>query len=235
MTITAKYSGTCRRCGGSIAVGDTIDWERDQGATHTECPATQPQSQEDAPYRIGGGSGYGCDGWTEGQTIAQPTASLYADYPAHLTVVRAGRRYHRDEGMSFGVGDERGYTYWAECREATAAEASSLIQARDEATARRAASWRLCEITDMIRSEGELPGGDNTPTGDVLLDTQDIHGGGSWYVIGPEHLWYVANNGRDGDNWSRNNVVTGGAGAVGWRIPVTPALANELRSLAAIL
>lgn len=40
------------------------------------------------------------------------------------------------------------------------------------------------------------------------------------------------NNGRDGDNWSRNNVTTGGAGAIGWRIPYDEAVACELRELA---
>ena len=28
MTITAKYGGTCRKCGGTISVGGKIEWEK---------------------------------------------------------------------------------------------------------------------------------------------------------------------------------------------------------------
>lgn len=42
MTIRAKYAGRCRKCGGGICVGDEIDWERGEGASHVECPATTP-------------------------------------------------------------------------------------------------------------------------------------------------------------------------------------------------
>ncbi|NCU21821.1 hypothetical protein EOM89_14215 [Candidatus Falkowbacteria bacterium] len=38
------------------------------------------------------------------------------------------------------------------------------------------------------------------------------------------------NNGRDGDDWSYNNVRTGGAGAIGWRRPYDPAVAEQLRA-----
>ncbi|MCR4374135.1 MAG: hypothetical protein NUW22_04740, partial [Acidobacteria bacterium] len=39
MTITARYAGTCRTCGGRIAAGTAIDWTRDSGAAHVTCPA----------------------------------------------------------------------------------------------------------------------------------------------------------------------------------------------------
>jgi ribosomal protein L37E len=37
MTITAKYAGRCRRCGGRISVGDQIEWSKGEGARHVEC------------------------------------------------------------------------------------------------------------------------------------------------------------------------------------------------------
>ena len=52
-------------------------------------------------------------------------------------------------------------------------------------------------------------------------------------AVCPEYLWYVQNNGMDGDNWTLNNVRTGGVGAIGWRVPATSPLAEELRRLAA--
>lgn len=47
MTIQAKFPGRCKRCGGGIAVGESVEWERGKGATHIECPAgVQPPKRE---------------------------------------------------------------------------------------------------------------------------------------------------------------------------------------------
>jgi len=55
----------------------------------------------------------------------------------------------------------------------------------------------------------------------TLLDMQgpDIYGGGSWLHRDGTDLYYVDNNGMDGDNWSHNNYPTGGAGAICYHIP----------------
>lgn len=34
MTITSKFDGTCKRCGGSIKAGARVDWSRGYGVTH---------------------------------------------------------------------------------------------------------------------------------------------------------------------------------------------------------
>ena len=49
----------------------------------------------------------------------------------------------------------------------------------------------------------------------------NIYGGGAQYVITAEYIWHVRNNGMDGDDWSRNNIHTGGAGAIGTRFEKT--------------
>ena len=100
---------------------------------------------------------------------------------------------------------------------------------------KRAIAQRIKEIACEIRETGERPEGDNTPVGDRLFDSQDIYGGGDWFVVGTEYLWYVQNNGMDGDNWSLNNVRTGGAGAIGHRVPAPSPLTAELRRLASEL
>jgi len=50
-----------------------------------------------------------------------------------------------------------------------------------------------------------------------------IYGGGTWVVLEPNgnYFWYVINNGHDGDDWSQNNIQTGGAGAIGYRCEMT--------------
>jgi len=117
----------------------------------------------------------------------------------------------------------------------TIAGQKEAAQRRQEAPAevrKRAITQRVKEIAHEIRETGERPSGLNAPAGDRLFDTQDIYGGGDWFVAGPEYLWYVQNNGMDGDNWGLNNVRTGGAGAIGYRISATSPLTAELRGLA---
>lgn len=100
---------------------------------------------------------------------------------------------------------------------------------RDEQ--RRVAREKLKKVFDRIFAEGERPDGDNTPEGDVIPvgKGEDSNGGGRWFVIGEAHIWAVENNGREGDNWAYNNVVTSGHGAVGARIPMDPELADYIR------
>lgn len=84
----------------------------------------------------------------------------------------------------------------------------------------------------QIREKGVRPDGENLPEGEKLLDTGNVYGGGDWFVIGEDRIWYVENNGMDGDNWALNNVRTGGAGAIGWHIPFDEQMAGCLRQMA---
>jgi len=63
------------------------------------------------------------------------------------------------------------------------------------------------------------------------LNPENAWGGGEWWVIQKEWIWYVRNNGFDGDDWGRNNVQTGGAGAIGVRVPFSEELAAQIREL----
>lgn len=131
-------------------------------------------------------------------------------------------------------GDMGCYCYY---REATADEVAALDaadaaqQAAAEARQHRAAEIR--RIAEYIKSAGERPDGWNEPSGERLIDSQTIYGGGEWFVVGEDAIWYVQNNGADGDYWGANNVRTGGAGAIGWRIPFDQQTADDLRRLEA--
>ena len=63
------------------------------------------------------------------------------------------------------------------------------------------------------------------------LNPENPWGGGEWWVIQDSWIWYIKNNGFDGDDWSRNNVQTGGAGAIGVRVPFSEELADKIRGL----
>lgn len=85
-------------------------------------------------------------------------------------------------------------------------------------------------------SEAEYPKTENKMRleGEVIqhpTNPQNPWGGGEWWVIQDSGIWYIRNNGFDGDDWSRNNVQTGGAGAIGVRVPYSEELADKIRSL----
>lgn len=58
------------------------------------------------------------------------------------------------------------------------------------------------------------------PSGDTIYDTMNIYGGGSCIIVTQTHVWYVINNGGDGDDWSFNHITTGGAGAYGYKCDI---------------
>lgn len=240
--MTSRYNGKCVKCGHKITAGDEIYYLHGTGAWHVDCEAAKAaeQAKEEkrraaAPWRISGGSGYGYGPYTVGDVIQAPRRIVDAGGPEYLTVVRASKRYYSEDGLSFGVGDDRGYIYTADCREATPEEAAPLIEANRLAAEKRAAAQELSAITADIEQTGERPEGEHMPEGETVFDTFTIYGGGERLIIGPEYIWYLRNNGAGGDNWSLNNIRTGGAGAIGWRIPLDAALAARLRELAQIL
>jgi len=96
---------------------------------------------------------------------------------------------------------------------------------------------RLERVVAEVREAFEyakVPHGMNSIEGERIdnpLDPQNIYGGGEWFVIQKNKIWYVKNNGMDGDDWSRNNVETGGAGAIGCYVKFDEKLAAKIRSL----
>ena len=230
MTIRAKYSGTCNKCGGAITVGQKIEWEKGRGASHVTCPEGAETTEPLISLQCG--EGYGGRPYPVGRLWVTRTRGQAQQI---LVIVSASQRYISEEGMSFGVGNERGHVYYAKARQANAEEIAQVV-AYDHGTA--LAEWAERDkdaLAAEIREIGECPEGEHSPEGETLFDTQNLYGSGSWFVLGEEHTWYVRNNGMDGDDWSRNNVRTGGAGAIGWRVPTTPELTARLRRIAELI
>lgn len=95
---------------------------------------------------------------------------------------------------------------------------------------------KLDEI-GMAFENAEYPDPENNKMrveGEVIqhpLNPENVYGGGEWWVIQENWIWHIRNNGHDGDNWSANNVNTGGAGAIGHRVPYSEELAAQIRGL----
>lgn len=126
-------------------------------------------------------------------------------------------------------GERGAYAYY---RDATPEETTALEQREAEvdraASARKAKDVALSSARKSIVEQGDRPTS-GMPSGEVLHDTFNIYGGGDRFVIDGDAIWYIRNNGADGDNWSHNNITTGGAGAIGWRVPYSQELADQIR------
>lgn len=181
-------------------------------------------------FRISGGEGYGFRPLVVGEVIRNPRP----EGPRHVVVVSASKQYYREDGLSFGVGADEGHIYSGVVRPATDSESAPLRQAEERADHVQAAKTRVKALKERFTQEGERPEEPQLVHGDLLLDTQNIYGGGDWWVIQPDAIWYVRNNGMDGDNWAMNNVRTGGAGAIGWKMPRDPEVEAQLREADAL-
>jgi hypothetical protein len=226
MTITAKYAGTCAACGGAIRVGDMIEWQRGSQPRHATCPQSVDPSAPRAEIQVSRGEGYGGRPYVVGQTMR------LRDRRA-VTVVSATQCYIREDGMSFGVGDEEGHIYHADCRLATEEETRDLVARELRATERRiAGEWLRALVSGGIGvyEEGEhILDGEEIAVGGT--DTR-IVGGGTWITICDDWNWFVRNNGADGDDWRGNNMRTCGAGARGYRVERDAELERWIREAA---
>lgn len=140
-------------------------------------------------------------------------------------------RIHEDHPAVHGshlLGHEGELGAYAYYRTATADEIAALEAQEAETAAGQARQQELAQLARFIQDTGERPL-QATPAGDVVHDTFTVHGSGSRFVIGADWIWYIQNHGMDGDDWSGNNVSTGGAGAIGWRVPFTADLAARIR------
>lgn len=86
------------------------------------------------------------------------------------------------------------------------------------------------ELKMEILRKGDRPKGAFIVEGDRFFDTVDeINGYGDWIAIRGLWVWYIRHVPGD---FSKNNVVMGGSGAVGYRVPRTEKLEARIRALA---
>ncbi|HBY44734.1 MAG TPA: hypothetical protein DEU95_10460 [Chloroflexi bacterium] len=193
------------------------------------------ETTEQQTYRISRGEGYGGDDMPVGAVITRPRGQAYHDYPAYMYVLQSGRDYYREDGMSFGVGDESGYVYWADCRAATEEEAAPLRITFARRAAASEANRQAAAIIKSIRMNGVRPLRDTVPAGEIVWELTTYggtylpaYGGGQWLIIADDGIWYIEGHHADGDDWSANNI---GGHSLGWRLDATPGMLDTLRAL----
>ena len=154
------------------------------------------------------------------------------------TQIVGQRRIDEEDPSVFGahlLGAEGDRGVLVEYRDPTDEERSAweAAAAAEQGRTEQARAWghEVDVIATAVRARGERPDGPIGLAGEPLCGEPDIYGGGNWFVIQPDAIWWVQNNGHDGDDWSRNNIRTGGAGAIGWRIPTDSTLADKITAL----
>ena len=112
-------------------------------------------------------------------------------------------------------------------------ELNEYISDRNRAIKAKDAEKRVRDIVNIIQKRGNRPN-KLIPSGDKYISERSerlsIYGGGEWIYIDGNKVIYVMDNGADGDDWSANNVSTGGAGGIGW-ILNDGSIAKELLSI----
>ena len=136
---------------------------------------------EEQTYKISGGEGNGFTPLKPGQ-IVRNVSQQYNGGPDWLAVVEAGARYYSEEGMSFGVGAERGHVYWAKCRALTEAEQARVDE---QLGAERQAKGVREGLLDIRRAVlcGEYVRGSEKPAGRVVADVLGRPHSGDTYIV----------------------------------------------------
>jgi hypothetical protein len=177
------------------------------------------------------GEGNGGEPYTVGSIFLDPADMRY------VVVRTAWSEYYREDGLSFGVGDDSGHLYFAICRVATVEEYMPVWKAEQAAFAAKSkrtdaqrAIQRLFKTEDGVY-EFALDGKPIQLAGRWIKIGSGftIYGGGEEICVTKQHIWRVRGNGADGDNWSSTNTSHG----IGYRFASTPERIAALAEYAA--
>lgn len=160
-----------------------------------------------------------------------------------VRVVKLGKDFRIEDHETSAYGLMPGEDYWARRayyeplgEEEAAARDAEVAAEKARVNAINDKIDRAKEIFREILRIGEKPDEDyHLPGRYWFCDSFDNYGCGWAFCVTEDFIWYVKNNGRDSDDWTQNNILTGGAGAMGWRIPFDSSLAEEIRALDVVL
>jgi hypothetical protein len=220
----AQFRSQCVKCGGLITPGTEIEYKRGAGSWHTVCP----EKQAEAPVPEGAVELY--RGYTYRPADMKGRILWDEKRAAWFVVLGQHSRYIREDGMSFGLSSDSGYSVTLSCRPATEAEVKPLEEAKAQQLsailALAAAEKRLREVKDAILRDGDRPDLKVRPVGETL-ELEDRYDADA-FVLAEDGIWFIRYNGRDGDCWAWNNL---GGSSIAARCWPFPDVATEVRDL----
>ena len=191
------------------------------------------------PFSLVRGSGPGGRAFECGSVVRNPEASPSEGRPEWLKVCREGHKYVARGGMEAGVGAERGYLYWADCREADPAEAGRAAaewEVRRRWSEKRAAAlaeWR--RLAAKVCREGVHEPGPVIPRGRTVEHPLVDPAHGDCFVIGEDSVWHIQANPAEGAHRALNNVRHHGREAIGHRVPFSQVMEVSILAAVAVL
>lgn len=122
--------------------------------------------------------------------------------------------YHDADGWSFGAMNEEWYevkcediTDTARGQKIAAEKAAADEAAQAEREKRAAKAEALKNVEEAIKAGERYTGEPVNVSGNDVLDTTNIHGGGERITVTEDgYIWLIINNSADGDDWSINNI-----------------------------
>jgi hypothetical protein len=197
----------CPNCGrkGKIVTKDDI--RREAAAQTAAVPA-------DA-IRFSRGEHYGGDYIAAGTVMRNPR-----DESQIVVILDCTSQYIREDGMSFGVGDEEGYLYSYAARLATDEESAPLLASEAAQAERRALRDEQHQLFAHTKESGAeysfADDGNAHKLQGIVIEDPDGKGFARWVIDGAGgYIWYCHNNSADGDCWADTNTSHG----LGYRFP----------------
>ena len=138
-----------------------------------------------------------------------------------------------EDASSLGGSHWEEYEFLVRVRPANGDEVTAHLErhaaARIEREALLAAVRFVDEVADFVKAQDDRPR-TSWPEGLPLFDSFDIYGGGSRFVLEDDgqSLWYIRNNGMDGDAWDCGNL----GNSIGYRGKVDAEMRDRLLDLA---
>lgn len=179
------------------------------------------------PFTLTRGSGYGFEPYVSGSLIRNSPENIASGNPAWLVVERAGQKYYAD-GEKHGVGADRGYLYWADCRAASQQE-----QEPGESLWEKMCEWKCVQdraekewsklAEDLVR-RGAYPPGHQRPNGEIIKKPHSDHS--QYFVVNHHEIWFL----RESKDHHLCNVVHQEIPLIGHRINFCPETNARLRT-----
>lgn len=145
--------------------------------------------------------------------------------------------YEAEDGLSVGVMSDSWYSIEAQDVSDTEKGQAELSKYHDKierdkkanelTKAKRKSLEKIYKYnTEKITGEHHIS--DFTENAITVLDTFTAYGTGEKILVKGQTVYFITNNGMDGDRWDINNIKTGGAGAYGSQTVLTENLADEI-------
>lgn len=154
-TITAKFAGQCKACGGSFPAGAQIEWNKGAGSKHVKCPEKRLAAAQDVAFTISlDFRGYGKP--SPDSEVGRTFRVASGEHKGKVVTALTQRATYQSAEDNEDMGDMRGGGWHAHlgCRLATPEETAKLVAMESEEQAKKDAA-RVAKDAEKAALEAE--------------------------------------------------------------------------------